>query len=969
VSEWTRVSPLLGEALSRFLGDVLPKLGGEQWWRNHVLRQLTPNQVQMVSQLPEGHLRGLDLAALLRVAMRNWSEIAFKQQLPRDLKRLLDELHDARHRHAHAPVDGVPADEHRRHVEAAIRLMTELRSDAVLLKVANEIISGNVPETGKSSQPAASINNGDSATAGTDATTQTKAVAAGWLVGNVKAAADVARTLEGKTFLGIDFGTSTTVVSTVSRGADGAIEANPLVLSQPGEHGDQLQHHLVNTVLANLDGKLIFGRTAYDKRQMLFEGKDVFSSFKMRLGVDIGPIYPATSLRRDSSDVVVETAQDAALQFFRCLKEPVLAALRQVGSPTDLRVAVTVPASFEANQRRDLLEALQGLDIPADRICMIDEPNAAFLSCLHESAVDPQFSRLSDRLKKGRMDVLVYDFGAGTCDISILEIQLENGALKSRNRAISRFTALGGDDLDRAIAKNTLLPQLLASAPDYEPTQREIDERLVPWLQPTAERLKIAAMKWATANRLRTLDGYDSEPPPFCENPIRPFRFENWTLSLEKPTLSFAQFATDLEPFFGVYDPDESRYHVFAPVADAVQKSGLEPQDLDAVLFIGGSAGNSLVQHAVMKMLPASVEAIVPKDLRTHVSLGAALHSFAYHGLSLDLIRPITSEPIMVVTKGGGLETIVPAGTEVPTANQYRATLVVDRNGQQVIELPLCVTNESKLLGLLRLESKAAHGFNLGTKVQLEAVITHDKMLAVTAAAAGVEVATHITNPMANSEITRADATMLEAKQAYNTELLQTRGRPSVEIVKRLASAARDAGNYDLAADMFITAQRLEPAIGWEPSICYAYSMAGKKKQAKDWAQKAYQRRQSSLTAYNLSVFSDGDEKLKYLREAATTQDPLPVAVLEYGKQLKKRGDREGVRLIERCLAGLQQRLDEGELTEQGCRLLEEAATIVGKRSLADHARAKRESLSETTLPYDEDNLAAGNGAVEGGAQ
>jgi hypothetical protein len=73
--------------------------------------------------------------------------------------------------------------------------------------------------------------------------------------------------------------------------------------------------------------------------------------------------------------------------------------------------------------------------------------------------------------------------------------------------------------------------------------------------------------------------------------------------------------------------------------------------------------------------------------------------------------------------------------------------------------------------------------------------------------------------------------------------------------------------------------------------------------------------------------------------------------------------------LIERCLAGLQQRLEEGELTEQGCRLLEEAATIVGKRSLADHARAKRESLSETTLPYDEDNLAAGNGAVEGGLQ
>lgn len=57
--------------------------------------------------------------------------------------------------------------------------------------------------------------------------------------------------------------------------------------------------------------------------------------------------------------------------------------------------------------------------------------------------------------------MLVFDFGAGTCDISILEIGVNRKGVYSKNLSISKFEKLGGDDIDRYIAYNILYPELL----------------------------------------------------------------------------------------------------------------------------------------------------------------------------------------------------------------------------------------------------------------------------------------------------------------------------------------------------------------------------------------------------------------------------------------------------------------------------------------------------------------------------
>ena len=154
----------------------------------------------------------------------------------------------------------------------------------------------------------------------------------------------------------------------------------------------------------------------------LTEGRSVFSSFKMRLGLAIGPTYPKTALsEQKNTPYTIETASDAAREFFK----GVLHSLKEELSNHKLenyRFAFSVPASFEANQRRDLMKSLKENDIDEGQCCFIDEPNAGFLSFIYTCIKNHLSHPLLEKLKQQECNILIYDFGAGTCDISILRV-------------------------------------------------------------------------------------------------------------------------------------------------------------------------------------------------------------------------------------------------------------------------------------------------------------------------------------------------------------------------------------------------------------------------------------------------------------------------------------------------------------------------------------------------------------------
>ncbi|MDR1872332.1 MAG: Hsp70 family protein [Deltaproteobacteria bacterium] len=702
---------------------------------------------------------------------------------------------------------------------------------------------------------------------------------------------DIQKALKNALYVGIDFGTSNTVVSYLSYNPQNRLIAQPFALAQPTIEGEPAVLELVNSVLAYRPPKLLFGREAYNLRTDLFEGKNCFSSFKMRLGLDEGPSYPETVLSKAAKGpYVIETATDATREFFIGLYASIKSAVKKLGLPEKIYFAVSVPASFEANQRRDLLTAINEAGFPVDESCLIDEPNAAFLSYFFATYIDPQDNDLTHLLTtKKKANILIYDFGAGTCDVSILEIKFDQkkSFFTSRNMAISRFTALGGDDLDRAISQEILIPQLLRSNPEYQPLGRHIAEKLVPRLMPVAERLKVIAMEYLTLRNLTTLkDIRLHEPVTFATQGIKPFKINSNCLSLPNPKLTLEELGRIHQEFVVKKTTKYQPLHVFGPIDDALMKAQISPDQLDFLIFIGGSSHNPLVRQAILSELPSNIEVIIPADLQRHVSIGASYHSLYYHALKIDMIKPITPETIFVITKDEKLKELIPASTPVPTEKEYLTRLKVPEDRQAMIELPICVGSAAKLLGVLQIPAPTFQGFPEKAEVEVTAAITQEKSLKIDVEVLGLKIPTVFLNPLANRPLTEVEQTFLAAKKLYNIALLESGGRPPVATLLNYAHAAIKAKDYQTAVDTLITACRLDPKLDKATDIAYCYAQLGNVKRTNDWTARAYDQKKNYLTAYNLAVDKDGQEKITLLRESLSYNSDFTYALYDLGMEL-----------------------------------------------------------------------------------
>ena len=391
--------------------------------------------------------------------------------------------------------------------------------------------------------------------------------------------------------IGIDLGTSNSAAAAMIGGRATII---------PSAEGSSVAGKAFPSVVAfTEDGQRLVGEPA--RRQAVTNPEGTVMAIKRKMGTD----YKVTIRGKDFKP------QDISAFILQKIKQDAEAFLNDKVE----KAVITVPAYFNDNQRQATKDAgeIAGLEV----VRIINEPTAASLAY----GLD----------KKGDQKILVYDFGGGTLDVSIMEM----GEGVFEVKSTSGDTQLGGTDMD-----NTLVDYIAQDFLNKEGIDLRTDKTAAQRLREAAEKAKIELTTTMQTSINLPFITANQAGPKHLEMTLQRSKLEDLVMPIVAKTRQ--------------------------PIEQALKDAKLSASDVNSIILVGGPTRMPIVQKFVKDIIGREPERGV--DPMECVALGAAIQAGVLAGEVKDvLLLDVTPLSLGIETLGSVFTKLIERNTTIPT--------------------------------------------------------------------------------------------------------------------------------------------------------------------------------------------------------------------------------------------------------------------------------------------------------------